>query len=491
MGPLPSAYAGLVRSSVQVALTYRGRMVLWALSGFFPLLLMAVWLTVVDESGPPAGWTTGDFLAYYAAAAVVWHLSGQHVVWEWDADLRSGDLSTRLLRPLHPFHQYAAGDVGHRLVLLVLAGAGARRRDGAALPGLDYDLTPGRALLTLAAVVAGLPAQHPDGLDRGAARVLEHPDHEHLDAVVGHRLVPLRLGRAARADAVVAAAARRGAAVLVDPRLPRRAARRPARRRARSPRASRWASAWAPAFAVALRRGLATRHPAVPGGGRMSGDDRALGGWRRYGHILAVCWRAAVAQQLEYRADLVAKTLMSTFWLAWAAVGVSVYFRFTGDIAGWSYGEVLVVVGLFFAVNGVRQAFLEPNLALMREYVQRGTLDHVLTQPVDSQVLVSLRHVGMHNLVDPVLGLVLVGWGCGWGAACPRWGASRHPCCCSSRRWRCSTPWCWRSCAWPCCSWAPTSSTRCRSRSSSCRGSRCRRTGSRCRRSWSSCRWRS
>ena len=137
------------------------------------------------------------------------------------------------------------------------------------------------------------------------------------------------------------------------------------------------------------------------------------GGWRRYAHILAVCWRAAVAQQLEYRADLAAKTLMSAFWLAWAAVGVSVYFRFTGSIAGWSYGEVLVVVGLFFTVNGIRQAFFEPNLELMGEYVRRGTLDHVLTQPVDSQVLVSLRHVGMHNLVDPVLGLVLVAVGVG------------------------------------------------------------------------------
>lgn len=149
---MPSAWAGLVRSSVQVALTYRGRMVLWVLSGFFPLLLMAVWLTVVDESGPPAGWTTGDFLSYYAAAAVMWHLSGQHVVWEWDADLRSGDLSTRLLRPMHPFGQYAAGDLGHRLVLLTgLLPALALAT--VVVPGLDYDLTPARAALTLAAVV--------------------------------------------------------------------------------------------------------------------------------------------------------------------------------------------------------------------------------------------------------------------------------------------------------------------------------------------------
>jgi ABC-2 type transport system permease protein len=136
-----------------------------------------------------------------------------------------------------------------------------------------------------------------------------------------------------------------------------------------------------------------------------------VGGWRRYVHILAVCWRAAISEQLQYRADLVAKTVTSAFWLAWAGIGVSVYFQFTGDIAGWSYGEVLVVVGLFFAVNGIRQALFEPNLQRMGEYIRRGTLDHVLTQPVNSQVLVSLRHIGMHNLVDPVLGLVLVGVG--------------------------------------------------------------------------------
>jgi ABC-2 type transport system permease protein len=134
-------------------------------------------------------------------------------------------------------------------------------------------------------------------------------------------------------------------------------------------------------------------------------------GWGRYARILAICWRAAVAQQLEYRADLAAKTVMSAFWLAWAALGVSVYFRYTGNIGGWTYGEVLVVVGLFFALNGVRQAFLEPNLEALGEGVRRGTLDHVLTRPVDSQVLVSLRHVDMHNLVDPVLGLVLVAIG--------------------------------------------------------------------------------
>lgn len=152
--PVLRVYAGLVRGAVLVALTYRGRLVLWLVSAFFPLLLMAVWLTVVEQSGPPAGWTAADVVAYYAAAAVMWHLSGQHVVWEWDADLRSGDLSNRLLRPVHPFHQYCASDLGHRLVLLAML-LPALVVAALAVPALRYDVGPGRLAATAAAVVLG------------------------------------------------------------------------------------------------------------------------------------------------------------------------------------------------------------------------------------------------------------------------------------------------------------------------------------------------
>lgn len=150
--------------------------------------------------------------------------------------------------------------------------------------------------------------------------------------------------------------------------------------------------------------------PGAGSGPTDASEEVPAGAWR-YVHILGICWQAAVSQQLEYRADLVAKAAMSAFWLVWAALGVAVYFRFTGSVAGWTYAEVLVVVGLFFTVNGLRQAFLDPNLDAMGEYIRRGTLDHVLVQPVDSQLLVSFRKVGMANLADPLLGLSLTGVG--------------------------------------------------------------------------------
>lgn len=131
----------------------------------------------------------------------------------------------------------------------------------------------------------------------------------------------------------------------------------------------------------------------------------------RHLRVLGICWRASVSGELEYRFNFLSNALLSVFWMIWAAIGVSVYFRFGGTVGGWTYGEVLVVIGLFFAVNGLRQALFSPNLEQMSEYVRRGTLDFLLTKPVDSQLLVSLRHLGVYNLLDPVLGLVLAGVG--------------------------------------------------------------------------------
>jgi ABC-2 type transport system permease protein len=131
----------------------------------------------------------------------------------------------------------------------------------------------------------------------------------------------------------------------------------------------------------------------------------------RYLRLLGIFWRAALSTELEYRVSFLSNAVMSLFWVAWAGVGISVYFRFTDTVAGWTYPELLVVVGLFFAVNGVRQAVFDPNLERMTEYVRNGTLDFLLTKPVDAQFMASFRHVGVYNLLDPLIGLGLTAVG--------------------------------------------------------------------------------
>jgi ABC-2 type transport system permease protein len=128
---------------------------------------------------------------------------------------------------------------------------------------------------------------------------------------------------------------------------------------------------------------------------------------RRYPRLLSIFWRSTFAVELEYRANFVANAFLSLFWTAWAALGVRVFFRFSETVAGWTYRELLVVVGMFFSINGLRQALFDPNLARMTDYIRNGMLDFLLTKPVNTQFMVSFRHLGVYNLLDPILGVGL------------------------------------------------------------------------------------
>ncbi len=128
----------------------------------------------------------------------------------------------------------------------------------------------------------------------------------------------------------------------------------------------------------------------------------------RYLRLLTIFYENTFISELEYRLSFWSNLLLSLFWLFWAALSVRVYFFHADSIAGWTYPELLIVMGLFFAMNGYRQMLLTPNLSHISEYVRMGTLDYILTKPVDSQFLVSLRYLGVYNWGDPLLGLGLV-----------------------------------------------------------------------------------
>ncbi len=127
-----------------------------------------------------------------------------------------------------------------------------------------------------------------------------------------------------------------------------------------------------------------------------------------YLRLLTLFYKNTLISELEYRLNFWANLALSLFWLIWAALSVRIYFFHADSIAGWSYNELLVVMGLFFAMNGFRQMILKPNLSRISEYVRMGTLDYILTKPVDNQFLISLRHIGVYNWGDPLLGLGLV-----------------------------------------------------------------------------------
>ena len=101
------AYPALLRVGFAESVAYRAEMLVWMLTTTMPLVSLALW-SAVAEAAPVGRFTQTRFAAYFLATLVVRQLTGSWLVWEMNQEIRSGTLSRRLLKPLHPLIAYSA-----------------------------------------------------------------------------------------------------------------------------------------------------------------------------------------------------------------------------------------------------------------------------------------------------------------------------------------------------------------------------------------------
>jgi ABC-2 type transport system permease protein len=155
MAELARAYRALIKSTLSIAVTYRAQIVLHMLGFVFPLIMLAVWLTVEAQTGPLGGFNRTDFISYYIAAAAVYRLTNAFPVWRWDREIRTGDLSIRLLKPLDPFHHFFSQILGLKLfdVLILVPLVGTITL---LVPAVTYPLSPALVGASLCSIVVAI-----------------------------------------------------------------------------------------------------------------------------------------------------------------------------------------------------------------------------------------------------------------------------------------------------------------------------------------------
>jgi len=109
----------------------------------------------------------------------------------------------------------------------------------------------------------------------------------------------------------------------------------------------------------------------------------------RYIRLLGVQVRASTLVLMQYRADFLTEGLLEICWALTALVPLFIVFRERESVAGWTYGEALLVAGWFVLLQAILEGAINPSLASVVEHIRRGTLDFVLLKPADAQFLVS------------------------------------------------------------------------------------------------------
>lgn len=97
-------------------LEYRAEVILWALSGVLPLIMLGVWSAASHGTG--FGMNQSQLARYFLSAFVVRQFTVVWVVWQFEQDSLDGRLSPYLLQPLHPLWRYLASHLAEQATRL-------------------------------------------------------------------------------------------------------------------------------------------------------------------------------------------------------------------------------------------------------------------------------------------------------------------------------------------------------------------------------------
>lgn len=109
----------------------------------------------------------------------------------------------------------------------------------------------------------------------------------------------------------------------------------------------------------------------------------------------------------QYRSEFFLEGAATLFVVAVQLIPVAVLFGEREQVAGWRYGEMLVLLGWYLAMRSVLDGVIAPSLAQTIGGIRTGHFDYVLMKPIDAMFLCSIGNMRPWQLVRGLAGLLL------------------------------------------------------------------------------------
>src|SRR5215216_7884036 len=124
--------------------------------------------------------------------------------------------------------------------------------------------------------------------------------------------------------------------------------------------------------------------------------------------LLSAFVKVNIQMSLAYRADMLVNILLNLMWLGWELLSLSIIFNNTETIAGWGFGEILALLGVFRLIHTLMIAIVWPNTEKFNQSIRDGSMDYTLLQPVNSMFLVTFSRITVWRAWDLILAAVLI-----------------------------------------------------------------------------------
>jgi ABC-2 type transport system permease protein len=132
---------------------------------------------------------------------------------------------------------------------------------------------------------------------------------------------------------------------------------------------------------------------------------------KRHIRLYMAFLRNCLRQAAEFRVNFWVNLATNIGWMGSIVVFLEVIFHNTKSVHGWTEPEMFVLFGTYSLLRGISNTLFYSNLSQLPDFIRMGTMDFILTKPVNSQFYVSLRYVSLDDLGQSLGAVFVIGYG--------------------------------------------------------------------------------
>lgn len=142
---------------------------------------------------------------------------------------------------------------------------------------------------------------------------------------------------------------------------------------------------------------------------------------RRYFRIFKILARTSFIRDIAFRGAFYIDVFHAVLWIGLFFVVIEVLFAHTESLAGWSKGNLVVLLGIWSLLDDLATGTFWDGVKRIPNLVAQGQLDFILTRPIDSQFLVSVERFRFSRVIPIVADILLIIYGIKIGSIGPWW----------------------------------------------------------------------
>jgi ABC-2 type transport system permease protein len=118
--------------------------------------------------------------------------------------------------------------------------------------------------------------------------------------------------------------------------------------------------------------------------------------------------RNCLVREMQFKANFLVRLFTEMMWLVMQFIYIQVMYGQTGDIAGWSKWDMVVLMGTNHVITQLFEGFFYDNCVRLTDQIRQGDLDFNLIKPINTQFLVSIRYTDYASIGNSTIGLVII-----------------------------------------------------------------------------------